>query len=217
MNDVFTAFKNLSWFDPIAFAVLVVGLLHGRKRGMSGELIDLAGALTMVAVPALYYDVIAPPLAKFMNMQLFWANIACYFAIVFAIGIVVGVIKEKLGSKLVGADVFGRMEFYFGMIAGMIRYACYLILFISFVHARQVSTATVEADIKKQEETIGMFVTSYGKIQVDVLYKSVVGGAVRQHLGGHDGQLIRPTALNQKSGDEKQWRGKTLDDVMKEK
>lgn len=212
---------TFSWFDPIVFIVLVVGLVHGRKRGMSGELVDLLAALLLVTIPALYYEPLAKLINKHLHLTLFWSNLLAYGAIAAVILGAFGFLKGKMGDKLVSKDMFGRFEYYLGMLAGLVRYACYLTVLISIVHARYVSPGVVEAERKKQEEAIGATVFSYGKIQMDVLYKSIVGSFVRENLGDSEVRLlIMPAVYTGKATEasgEKAWKGKTLDDVVKEK
>lgn len=210
--------KNLpfSWFDILAFIVLVVGLFHGKKRGMSGELVDLMCALTLVLLPPLYYEPLAKLLNQHARITLFWANIISFLIIIFAVFTVVGIIKSKMGDKLVGSELFGRMEFHLGMFAGLIRYACYVLVFLALFNARYFTKATAEAEAAKQREALGSsFFPTISEIQLDVLDKSVIGSAVREHL---ESQLIRGTTYTSKfvnPAEGPAWKGQTLEDITK--
>ena len=181
---------NFAWFDLFAFIVLVIGLFHGRKRGMTNELLDVFKWLLVVVVSALYYEWPGDLIVKFGKLSRFHACLLSYCAIAFAIHSVFAVIKTKFGLKIVGSDIFGGGEFYLGMFAGLPRYACMLMMGMALLNARYVSPAVVEAEMKKQEALFGgSFFTTYGNFQMDVLYKSVVGQFVREKLSG---QLIEP-------------------------
>ncbi len=209
---------NFAWFDAFAFIVLVVGLFHGKKRGMTNELLDVFKWLLVVVISALYYEWPGNFLVEFAKLSRFYAYLLSYCAIALVIHSVFSVIKTKFGVKILGSDIFGGGEFYFGMFAGMTRYACMLIVGMSLLNARYVSPAVVAAEMKKQEALIGAnFFTTYGNFQMDVLYKSVVGQFVREKLSG---QLIEPvTYLPPAPGGEgskgKAWKGETVDERMK--
>lgn len=214
---------TVAWFDVVAFLVLVVGLFHGKHRGMSNELLDVFKWLLAVVISALYYEWPGDLIVKFLKLSRFHAYLLSYCGIAFVIHSVFGVIKAKVGKTLVGSDIFGRWEFYLGMFAGMTRYACMLMMGMALLNARYVSPAVVDAEIKKQEAIFGAeFFMTYGRFQLDVLYKSVVGQFVREKLSG---QLIEPVvyvpptpgagASGGASKKEKAWKGESLEDRMK--
>lgn len=205
---------KLAWFDLVAFFVLAIGLIHGRKRGMSNELLDVFKWLLVVVVGALYYEWPGNLIMQYGKLSRFHSYLLSYGLIAFVIHSIFTGIKAKVGGKLVGSDIFGRAEFYLGMIAGMTRYACMLIVAMAILNARYVSPAMVDAEMKKQEAALGSsFFMTYSKFQFDVLYKSVVGQFVREQLSG---QLIEPVTYVPAAGaPEKAWKGETLDDRMK--
>lgn len=207
---------TFAWFDAVAFIVLVAGLLRGRIRGMSNELLDVFKWLLVVVVGALYYEWPGDLIMKFTKLSRFHAYLLSYCLIAIVINSVFTGIKAKVGGKVVGSDLFGRWEFYLGMFAGMTRYACIMIMGMALLNARYVSPAVVDAEMKKQEAALGAnFFMTYGKFQLDVLYKSVVGQFVRERLSG---QLIEPVVYAAPGSDaakEKAWKGETLEERMK--
>src|SRR2546422_11019099 len=69
---------TISWFDFFIFIVLLLGLLRGRKRGMSEELLDLVQCLAMVALGAILYRPIGDFAANYTHMTVLVAYIASY-------------------------------------------------------------------------------------------------------------------------------------------
>ena len=59
-----------------------------------------------------------------------------YIAAALVIAILFALLKKAVGSKLVSAETFGKSEFYLGMIAGMVRYACMLIAVLALLNAK---------------------------------------------------------------------------------
>src|SRR5437016_5950716 len=105
-------------FDLIAVGMIIIGLVRGKTRGMSQELLDVFRWLvTVVGAAALY-----KPLGKFIadstHLSLLFAYLWTYLGIALTIYLVFAAIKRAVGEKLVGSVVFGRMEFFLGMWAG---------------------------------------------------------------------------------------------------
>jgi len=179
-----------SWFDIVAGAVLVFGLFRGRKRGMSGELLDVFQWLLIVVVSALYYGFLAQLVSQFTGMPMLISNVLCYGTIAVGIKVAFSVIKRVVGDKVVGSDLFGRMEFYLGMLAGMIRYACMLMVVLAVANARYFTMEQIQASQKKQQAEYGSeFLPSTMEIQYGMLQQSLLGRFVKKHLSE---ELITP-------------------------
>ena len=122
---------RLSWVDLVVIGLLIIGVLRGRKRGMSEELLDLLKWLLIVVVAAQFYQAIGDLIAvNSMFSRLSW-YLGIYVAIILAIKIIFSLIKKRIGEKLVGSDIFGRAEYYLGMSAGAVRYACVIIVIMA--------------------------------------------------------------------------------------
>src|SRR4051812_48068616 len=115
---------NMSVFDGFFIVFLAVGILRGRKRGISEELLDVIQWIGVIIGAALAYPGIGALLINYAKFPPLLANVMAY---IFAAGAIVFLfknLKRGVGEKLVQGDAFGRFEFYLGMLAGMVRFFC---------------------------------------------------------------------------------------------
>ncbi len=188
-NQVQDFFRNLSfnYVDVIVLIWLIVGLLRGRKQGMTQELLPvfywvatffLAGYLNQ-------------PLGGFIrgytggafNVQ--WSFLIGYALIAFTLALCFALLKHLLGDKLTGSDLFGRWEYYLGMLAGLVRFAAMLLVLLAFMHSRIVTRAELDdinAQMKKNLEDIHPPRYIYGSIEQAVFYQSFSGKFVQENL-----------------------------------
>ena len=175
-----------NWFDLVVFVFLVVGVFRGRKRGMSEELLAIFMWLSIVLASANFYRPAGLFLVSITGMSRLVCYIAAYLLIAVAIKLLFSFIKRAVGEKLVGSDIFGRMEYYLGMAAGMLRYACMLLMFMAFLNAKSVSEAELKRVAKLQKDNFGdISFPTFGSLQQDVFKKSLVGSLTKQHLSNH--------------------------------
>lgn len=203
---------TFSWFDIVVIALLVVGFIHGKKRGMSGELVDLMAALAMVVVAGDYHKPASAFITQFSNLAPQWANLVAYIGIIFGIASVVGVVKNKMGSKLVSGDLFGRAEYYLGALAGVVRYGCYVVIGITLINSKIASVAEAEEAKAKQIKEVGStFIPSPVEIHVAIVHKSFVSTLVKDVL---EEKLIDSTSYSGPATitpEAPAWKGKEND------
>jgi len=175
---------GLSWFDLMVLVVLAIGLFRGRSRGMSEELLDLLKWLTIVVVGALVYR----PLGKYISDYTRFGVNACYAGVY--IGMIIFMrlffawIKRGVGEKLVGSDVFGNSEFYLGMMAGTVRFGCYVIVGLALLNARYISPEELAANARMQKENFeDISFPTIGTIQQSIFKGSASGQLVKRYLG----------------------------------
>jgi uncharacterized membrane protein required for colicin V production len=187
---------SVSWIDFAAVLVIMVGVLRGRQRGMSEELLDVIKWLGIVGVGAFVYE----PIGNVLSQQLPFGRLSCYLAVY--ISVIIGfkiafaIIKRQIGDKLIGSDVFGKSEYYLGMMAGAVRYTCVLIVVLSLLGAKHYTAEQVRADDNFQEQNYGSirFPTLYS-IQKQVFGESWVGKLSCQYTPW---LFIRPTTADEK-------------------
>jgi uncharacterized membrane protein required for colicin V production len=175
-----------NWFDLVVFVFLVIGVFRGRKRGMSEELLAIFMWLSIVLASANFYRPAGLFLVSITGMSRLFCYITAYLLIAIVIKLLFSFIKRAVGEKLVGSDIFGRMEYYLGMAAGMLRYACMLLMFMAFLNAKSVSEAELKRVAKLQKDNFGdISFPTFGSLQQDVFKKSLVGSLTKQHLSNH--------------------------------
>jgi len=191
-----------NWFDFVLLAVLVVGVLRGRKHGMSEELLGLLNWLTILFVCAFTYE----PLGKLFagSFSLLFCYVMAYIAIALLILIAFAAIKRALGGKLLGSDIFGKSEYYLGMAAGLVRFVCILLAVLALLNARYFSPNEVKAMENFQNEVYGSnFFPTLHSLQSVVFERSLVGPLIKDHLGF---LLIKPTEPENKKFKQKEFQ-----------
>jgi uncharacterized membrane protein required for colicin V production len=178
-----------NWFDLVVVAMVIAGVLVGRKRGMSLELLDLLQWLAIIFVGGLAYAPLGRALADFAGMGGMGAFLLAYLLAAVGIKLLFLLVKRMTGEKLLGSDTFGGYEYYLGMLAGGVRFLCILMFGLALMNAKQVSRAELDQQIKDQKENLGsVYFPPYGTIQRSVFQTSVCGRAAKQYLAA---QLIQ--------------------------
>ena len=178
-------------FDVALLVILVLGVLRGRKHGMSEELMSLIKWLAVVVCCAFVYEPAGTWLAQSSPFSLLASFMMVYITVALAILGVFSLVKHRLGDKLVGSDIFGRAEYYLGMASGMVRVSCVLIAFLALLNARYFSPVEVRAMEKYQDDLYGSnYFPTWHTTQAVVFERSLSGPWIREHLGF---LLIKPT------------------------
>ena len=178
-------------FDVIVLAVLTLGVLVGRKHGMSEELMNVVKWLAVIVGCALLYDPVGHWLANSSPFSLLAS-----FLFVYAVGamVILGIFaffKHYTGGKLVGSDIFGRSEYYLGMGSGLVRCSCMLLAALALLNARYFSPQEVRAMQDFQNDVYGAnYFPTWHTAQEVVFEKSLTGPWIRANLGF---LLIKPT------------------------
>ena len=211
---------SVSWVDLAVLIVLIVGVWRGRKRGMSEELLDIIKWIVIVVAAAFVYEPAGRWLAGFNVFSLLSCYLLVYLLVALVIFLTVALIRQRIGAKLVGSDVFGRGEYYLGMAAGCARYGCILLVAMAFLNARYYSPADRQSSAKYQEDNFGsrMFFT-LPELQAAVFDDSFSGRLTHQYLRV---VLIKPTApsdevLGGSGGSIKHRREGTIDQILEKK
>ena len=182
----------VNFFDVLLLFVLVVGILRGRKHGMSEELMGVMMWVAILFGCALIYEPGGDLIGQFTNL---FGRLSCYL-VAYVVGalLVVGLflgIKRLLSGKLLGSDVFGRAEYYLGMGSGLVRASCITLAVLALLNARYFSPTEVRAMEKFQDDMYGSnFFPTLHTVQATVFEKSLTGPWIKENLGF---LLIKPT------------------------
>jgi uncharacterized membrane protein required for colicin V production len=186
----------INWFDFLLVFVLLAGVLRGRKNGMSEELMPLLQWLAIVCVGAYFYETIGQPVADATVLSSLFSYVATYLGVAVLIKVCVSLLKRLSKGKLVGSDLFGKGEYYLGMVGGMVRFGCVLIAALALLNARYFSPEEIKATKAYREEVYGKdYFPGLIAAQQAVFEQSLTGPWIKANLGF---LLIKPTAPEKK-------------------
>lgn len=206
---------NFNWFDGLVLVLIGVGIFRGRKHGMSGELIPLFQWLCIILVGAFTYQQVGGLVKTTTGIDATYCNVGVYLLNALLLKWAFTAIGHLVGDKLLDADAFGGGEYYFGMIAGALRWLCMLLFCLALFNSVYISDAQRAATIKMQKDSFGSisFPTLSG-IQHDVFRGSASGAITKKYL---DILLIKPIPPSGEAPKEtlRQQRNRKFDDMMK--
>lgn len=183
-------------FDVLLVMVLVGGIVHGRKHGLSLEVVSMAKWLILVSVCALLYRPLGGLAAETGFFDLLSCYLFAYLGIALVVFAVFSVLERKLKPKLTGSDIFGRGEYFLGMGSGMLRFACILVVGLALLNAREFTPFELRKIDRYQEENYGSHVfPGLHSLQQAVFERSLTGGWIKDDLSF---LLIKPTEADQK-------------------
>lgn len=187
-----------SWFDLAVVSLIALGMYRGRTRGMSEELLDVIKWLAIVVAGGMVYRPVGKFVAGYTQFSTATCYVAAYIFVIITIRMFFGWIKRAAGEKLVGSDVFGSSEYYLGMMAGTLRFVCYLIVGMALLNAKHV-TAEERANLARvQYENFGdISFPTISSIQQTVFAESASGQFAKRYLTG---QMIVPDSADRRAG-----------------
>jgi len=175
---------RLDWFDIAILLVLAWGLQRGRKHGMSTEVMLVLKWITIIVVGAFTYNILGDVIADSTVFTRLSAYLMAYIGTALFITVAFLGIKKIAHGKLIGSDVFGSGEYYLGMMAGVVRYACILIFGLALLNAPLYTQSEIAADLKFQNDVYGSdFFPKLYNVQADVFKNSFVGPHIQNELG----------------------------------
>lgn len=184
----------VSWVDFVTLIVLLVGFTRGRRRGLSEELLDTVQWVAIVVVGALCYRQVAALLAQKPLLSPAANSIFSYIAIALVLKIIFTLIKKRFGQKLIESDVFGRFEFYAGMLAGMLRWTCMYFALLNMLHAPHYTPEEIAHRLKQADYNWGSDIfPSVDKMQATVFQGSLTGKTAEKYLRAW---MIDPSSIS---------------------
>ncbi|HVV72565.1 MAG TPA: CvpA family protein [Verrucomicrobiae bacterium] len=194
---------SVNMFDVALIVVLFLGLLRGRKHGMSEELMNVLKWLAVLLTCAFLYEPLGTFLAESSPFSLLASFLIVYITLALAILGLFALLKHRLGGKLIGSDIFGRSEYYLGMISGLVRFACILLVCMAVLNARYFSPQEVRAMQAFQNDVYGKeYFPTWHTAQSGGFENSASGSWIKDHLGF---LLIKPTRPENKDYHQKDY------------
>ena len=187
-------------FDIAVVVILAFGFWRGRKNGMSKELLPLGQWLVIVFAAGLGYE----PLGNLLIQQrviksVFGTSfnektagfITAYLLIALAVWLVFAFFRKHLKEKVENSHVFGSGEYYLGIAAGMVRYACIVVFALALLNAPYYSEAEIAAKAAYNnrwyggglKDYKGDFIPSLDEVQAGVFKNSLSGPPIKRGIG----------------------------------
>lgn len=184
----------LNWVDLLTVLVLFLGILRGRKRGLSEELLDTLQWVVIVVAAGVFYPQLAATFSSAGLLSPALSNVLAYVLIAAGVKCVMLIVKRVIGEKIIGSDIFGRFEYYLGMLAGGVRFGCVYLFLISLLHAPHYTEEMLATQAKYQEKYYGdIRFPTLGTMQKTVFKESATGQASERYLADI---MIRPSAAS---------------------
>jgi uncharacterized membrane protein required for colicin V production len=203
---------SVNWFDVVVLATAGVGIILGRRHGMSEELLTLLQWLSIILIGGYTYRELGTFTSTLTGLDLNICYVVAYVGVASLLKWLFTVLKHSVGSKLVTVDTFGKSEYYLGMVAGVLRCFCMLLFCISLISSVYITPKQRTANRRMQEDNFGFTFPTLGSIQEDVLHKSFTGPYLRKYAA-HVLIDPQPTRATPKTQDLRSRKQKELDEV----
>jgi uncharacterized membrane protein required for colicin V production len=189
-----------NWFDIGLVMVLAFGIWRGRRRGMTKELMPTLQWLAILLTASFGHVFVADWCQQrgYVIRQIFGhtydlrtsALLSAYLGITLVIFIIFTILKRKINPKLEGSGFFGGNEYYWGVVAGLVRYVCLLFVALALLNAPVYSAediASIDAYNNRwygggMKDYSGKFVPSLYEVQDYFFKKSLTGPLIKNNL-----------------------------------
>lgn len=198
-----------NWFDVAIILVLALGFWRGRKNGMSKEFLPCSLWVAIVFAAGLGYELVGDQFVKWGAIRSIFgtavnqrtaADLSGYLLITLAVWLVYVPLKRRLKPKLEGSNAFGAGEYYLGIAAGMIRFACMVVFALSLLHAPFYTPEQIAAKQAYNNRVYGGgmagfsgdFIPTLDEVQADVFTHSLFGPSINKWFTGLLIQSVPP-------------------------
>lgn len=188
-----------NWFDVALVVMLGIGFWRGRKHGMSKEMIPFFRWMFIVIIGACCYSLLGDLLIHSGVIRYVFgrsasgrtaAYITSYLLIAGVIWLAFVYIGRWIKPKLDNSSIFGSSEYYLGMVAGTLRYACISVFALALLHAPYYTSQELAAQRAYNnrwygggmKDFSGDYIPSVDEAQADVFTDSLFGPFIDKHL-----------------------------------
>lgn len=205
---------QLGWFDFLVVGLMVAGILHGRKRGMTEEFPALLQWIVILVGGALLYKPIGSLLSNMTGMgKLFWF-VMSYLLWGITIKLATVWIVRSMGDKISLSNMWGKAEYPLGMAAGCLRMVFTALFCLALLNARLYTNEELTSMAQFQKDNFGsVSLPTLGELQLQVFRKSIAGKAIKNHS---ELLLIKSTAPRggKSGGNQPYWQPKKTMDSL---
>jgi hypothetical protein len=188
-----------NWFDVVLAGLLAFGFWRGRKRGMTKELLPTLQWLSILLVAGFGHVFLGDWLLQRGYIREVFggqfkertaALLSAYLAIALVILTIFTMLQRKYNPKLEGSNIFGGNEYYWGVVAGLVRYVCLVLVALALLNA---PFYTAEDIAKKKaynnrwyggglKDYNGDFIPTVYEVQDSIFKQSLIGPFVKDTL-----------------------------------
>jgi uncharacterized membrane protein required for colicin V production len=187
---------TLGWFDFVLVLVLAFGFWRGRKRGMSRELLPLLKWICIVVAGALGYRLLGDELVALGYIKSIFGtkvlastagNVTAYLIIAAGIWAAFTIINNLFKKRVESSQAFGSNEYYLGMVAGVVRYACIVFFLLALLNAPFYTAQEIAAKAAYNKRWFGgglydgNYLGDVPSLQNSVFKKSILGPLIHDH------------------------------------
>jgi uncharacterized membrane protein required for colicin V production len=177
-----------NWFDVALVAILGFGLFRGRKNGMTKETLPLLQWLSLVIVCGLWYKTAAQTLVNTMALSKPASAVWGYLLLAVLVFLLFALLKRIFVPRETSESIFGVGEYYLGMISGVIRAGCIVLVALALLNAPTYTVADLQThqDYVKRWFGGGLYSGNYFPdlytVQDEVFRKSYTGHYVTNYF-----------------------------------
>jgi uncharacterized membrane protein required for colicin V production len=193
----------INWFDVFLLVVMASGIAYGRKRGLSETLIPMVRAIAILVAATFLYRPFGQFIVSISNFSLLFCRVAAYILLMIFVWLICIVLRRALGGKLIGSDVFGKGEYYLGMPAGLITFACFTMCGLAILNARLFTEKEIKATQAYVKDVYGSdFFPGLYAAQQSVFVESFTGPYIEKYVSV---MLITPTPSEVKAFKQREY------------
>lgn len=172
-----------SWFDLVTIVMLALGIWVGRRRGMSGQVLDLILWLVIVTAGSWLNPSMGGWIRDVMGLSPGASHILAYLVVIGGVLFFGFLIRRWVGQKLMSSDTFGNLEYYLGMVAGAVQFMCILLAVLAVLNAPKISQEELDRKLASQRNDLGeIYFPPFGQIQQSIFQRSLTGRTVKRYL-----------------------------------
>jgi uncharacterized membrane protein required for colicin V production len=191
--DHVSAFLNnlpFGWFDVVLVALIAFGLFRGRKNGMTKEVLPTLQWMVTVLVCGLGCELAGQGLVNFLGWGKLGAYLAGYLVLWFVVFFIFVLVKNFFTPRLTGSNFFGRAEYYLGMVSGLVRYLCILLVALALLNAPFYTEGDIQQAKDYNARWFGGGLKGYSgdyfptlqSVQAGVFKNSLTGPFIKKYL-----------------------------------
>jgi hypothetical protein len=179
------------WFDVAFVLLLAFGLFRGRKNGMTKEVLPMLFGVAMVLVCGFGCELVGKLIINLSGWGKLAAYVLGYLVLMSVLYVVYVMVKNVLLPRLTGSNFFGRAEYYLGMLSGLVRYFCIVMVALALLNAPFYSESDIANATAYNARWFGGGLKGYDgnyfptvqSVQEDVFKKSFIGPFIKKYLG----------------------------------